>query len=428
MASSLRSGGVLRSSKRVCLGFIGVLGAVACNTHDASHVGAKRGVETCRNDDECGPDNHCDFSLHADLGGLALPLPSSWGVPMIPPCTLRQCVLVDGVAPCAEEQTCVPVEQARRLDGLLADTFVCNAITHVCGTRCTEDTNCSEGEVCRETGQCERSWCDEPDGLSCPDGMYCDREVSMRHATASVRGAAPVEGFATAVQRGCALVPCDQEGGVSCLESWRCDPSTSQEPGGCAPIACQESGRCSSEALICEPTSTRSRPAGMDPHGCVPRNCEEGVTCSFIIEQVEVGYCDFDGPFVQSNGCAARRCDEVEGTCAGTLVCDPDASSADERGCRLALCTEGTACASAATCDPTHPNADSRGCVYVPNETETTTTATSGVSTAPTSGASTTAVDTSTSKDARTSVFGTDAPRSSGDVERKGVCVAGAAP
>lgn len=418
MAAWLQSSGVSRLGKRGFLAFVGVLLVVGCNNNGASNIETKVEGDTCRNDDECGPDSHCDFAARSDLLGLAMPVSR--------PCMLQQCEITNAVALCTGEQTCVPVEQARRLDGLLDDSFTCIDITHVCGTRCAEDANCNEGELCRDNGRCERPWCDEPGGLTCPDGTRCERELAARQATASIRGALPVEGFANAVQRGCALIACDQEGAIGCQDLWRCDTALNPDLGGCVPIACQESGLCSSDGLICEPTSARSRPGGVDAHGCVWRNCEEGITCSAIVQQVDVGYCDFEGPLVQSNGCAARRCDEVDGLCPGSLVCEPGARTADARGCRFLLCTEGSACPATAICDPAHADANARGCVVVTNTSDSTTAATSNPTTAPTSAALTTASDTSTSN-VHTGASGSPGTRSSDDVPRTGVCVVGAA-
>jgi hypothetical protein len=105
---------------------------------------------------------------------------------------------------------------------------------------------------------------------------------------------------------------------------------------------------------------------GGDQHGCVLRNCEEGYECHRFVSDVDVGYCDFEGPFADDFGCAWRRCDEPESPCNASQLCEPAATFADARGCRPMTCAEGVSCGTLA-CDPSDPNADSRGCVTPPD-------------------------------------------------------------
>jgi hypothetical protein len=165
------------------------------------------------------------------------------------------------------------------------------------------------------------------------------------------------------VARGCARIGCDEAGGFTCRDGWVCDAANATDPSGCVALPCAEAGRCSDDTrFICEPTGSAPRPMGGDQHGCVLRNCEEGFECHRFVNDVDVGYCDFEGPFADQFGCAWRRCDEPGSPCNSSQICEPAATFADARGCRPMTCAEGVSCGTL-PCDPSDPNADSRGCV-----------------------------------------------------------------
>lgn len=327
----------------------------ACE-RDGQGVSTAGGSQTCHVDADCPTSQRCQ--LVETRAGLELAM-------VAPPaiCYEKQCTLEVAPNICVEGQTCIPVTQAIRLDGKFWDSFTCSAITHVCGTPCQDDIECAEGERCRSGGQCELAPCDEPGAPACPAAMHCDPAVAATTSNPAVNGVTYDPAIVLGTARGCVVTTCDEAGGVECLELWRCDPTNGVDRGGCVPIPCQESGQCSSEAMICEPTSTRRRPTNTDAQGCIARNCDEGLLCSYTVNGMNVGYCDFDGPYSSATGCAALPCDQVDGSCSGGLLCDPGSPQADERGCRRSSCREEAACPEGYTCDPQHASADQIGCV-----------------------------------------------------------------
>jgi hypothetical protein len=173
-----------------------------------------------------------------------------------------------------------------------------------------------------------------------------------------------------AVAASCVFLRCNESGAFDCAEGFRCDVSNAPADGsGCVGIPCDELGACSSDAFICEPTSTGPRPAAVDAHGCVSRNCEEGVECPESTE------CDFTRPG-NGFGCAYLRCDEPGGSCPRPVTkCDPEPEPLpsgvvprpDVNGCVVMHCeTDGVSCPDTAICAPTDPRASENGCAPFP--------------------------------------------------------------
>jgi hypothetical protein len=223
-------------------------------------------------------------------------------------------------------------------------------------------------EVCETNGECRLPACDAADGMACPDRWRCDPPTAAMMTAQPLFGAneADSPNYARDAQRGCTRIRCDEAGGFTCRDGWVCDPASATDPSGCVALPCAQAGRCSDDTrFICEPTSVAPRPTGSDQHGCVLRNCEEGFECIRYVNDINVGYCDFEGPFADPYGCAWRRCDEPGSPCGTSQVCEPAATFADARGCRPLTCAEGVSCGTL-MCDPSDPSADSRGCVSSP--------------------------------------------------------------
>jgi hypothetical protein len=315
---------------------------------------AKRTLEsenhaTCRADSDCAAEQKCE------------PFTSPGERPMmVAPCmfTFAYCTTS---ANCTNGQVCWPVGR-----NYMALPPGCFPTGNTCGPPCTSGTNaCFTDEVCETNGECRLPACDEASGMACPDHWRCDRTAAETEAVQPVNGAneADSPNYSRDITRGCARIGCDEAGGFTCKDGWVCDPASASDPSGCAPLPCAQAGHCSDDTrFICEPTSSSPRPMGGDAHGCVLKNCEEGFECTRLVNGIDVGYCDFDGPLADAFGCARRRCDEPGSTCNTSQICEPASSFADTRGCRPMNCDEGTSCGTL-TCDPSHPDADSRGCV-----------------------------------------------------------------
>lgn len=229
----------------------------------------------CMTDLDCAEGRTCVRSegpprdLEASQGGAA-----GVGTGGCPPCPTTGCYFgeVCKSAPmpgCASSPTCV------------SDCADPNAVP------------CRVGTVCRAS-LCQAIRCDDPEYTGCPTGMTCDATGDLQ----TIRGGYSLfgtdqypnndvdygpmltESQSAAVAARCVFLRCNEAGAFSCLEGFRCDiasaPPTST---GCVGIPCGELGRCSSDAYICEPTSSKPRISRVDAHGCVTKNCEEGAPC-----------------------------------------------------------------------------------------------------------------------------------------------------
>jgi hypothetical protein len=302
----------------------------------------------CRSDADCGSEQFCK------------PIPSpGQETQVVPPCmtTFSYCT---SSADCPDGNVCWP--QGRWSTPIPGNCFPTGRL---CGPACEVSNLCLTDEVCEASGECRLPTCNEADATACPDRWRCDPGAAETEAMQPVAGAneADSSSYGRDILRGCARIRCDASGGFTCKDGWACDPDNATDPSGCIALSCAETGHCSDDArYICEPTSSASRPVGSDAHGCVLKNCEEGFVCQRVVDGIDVGYCDFDGPLVDAFGCAWLRCDEPGSTCNASQICEPGSSRADARGCRAATCEEGASCGSL-PCDPSHPNADSRGCL-----------------------------------------------------------------
>lgn len=331
----------------VCVS-LGLLGALSCG----SAKGGRQEGTPCSVDTDCPSGQSC-----APIG--VGPTPAIVAPP--PQCPYQAC---DATSACGAGWVCAPLEQAPPGTIPPSPLPVCNPT--VCLPPCQE-TGCQPDERCRDDGICELARCDAADAAACPERFRCDPDAAMTEPRSVAGSTVPdVPDVARAIARGCVRLRCDEPNGYVCRNAWRCAPATADDASGCEPIPCTESGRCSDDtSYICEPQSSKGRGQGMDPQGCVRRNCEEGLTCTYQLGGTNIGYCDFDGPLADANGCAVRHCTEVGGLCAGTRVCDPSSALADARGCRPPNCAEpgGPNCGSSARCDPESTAANAAGCV-----------------------------------------------------------------
>jgi len=302
----------------------------------------------CRSDADCRAEQRCK------------PISSPGERPqVVAPCMVTFSLCTTS-ADCSNGQVCWP--QGRTSTPLPPN---CYPNGRLCGPPCSTSSLCLTDETCEANGECRLPACDEASAMACPDHWRCNPVAAETETVQPVIGAneQDSQNYGRDVLRGCARIRCDESGGFTCKAGWACDPEKASDPSGCVALPCADIGHCSDDAsFICVPTSSGGRPMGNDVHGCVLRNCEEGFACQRIIDGIDVGYCDFEGPLVDAFGCASLRCDEPGSTCSAGLVCEPSSSLADSRGCRLATCEEGASCGSL-PCDPASPNADSRGCV-----------------------------------------------------------------
>lgn len=277
------------------------------------------GEVTCSSDAECPVDERCQ----------AIPTPGQQPN-VVPPC-MANYTSCSSSAACSNGQVCWPLERSRDL--LPPNCFVTGRI---CGPPCSINAFCLADEVCETNGECRQPACTEANAVACPDHWRCDPAAAETEIVQPVAGANEQDSgtYARDVLRGCARIGCDEAGGFTCKDGWVCDPENATDPSGCVALPCVEAGLCSDPArFICQPTSSASRPTGTDAHGCVLKNCEEGVACRRMLGGVEVGYCDFDGPLADDFGCASRRCDEPGSLCIANMICDPESTDADARGC-----------------------------------------------------------------------------------------------
>jgi hypothetical protein len=347
------SGGVLslcqarKLAGGVLLGLLGWLLTLGCSKRTLESEGT-----TCRSDTECTAAQKCE------------PLTSPRERPMmVAPCmvTFAYCMTS---ADCENGQVCWPLG---RNTGVLPPN--CFPTGSTCGPPCTSTNGaCLTDEVCETNGECRLPACDEADGMACPDHWRCDPPTAEAEAVQPMFGAneADAPNYARDAERGCTRIRCDEPLGYTCKDGWECDPQNAADPSGCVALPCVEAGRCSDDTrFICEPTSSSPRPMGGDAHGCVLRNCEEGYPCIRYVNDINVGYCDFGGPWADPFGCAWRPCDQSSSPCNTNQRCEPASTFADVRGCRPITCAEVASC-GVLVCDPSDPNADLRGCVPPP--------------------------------------------------------------
>jgi len=306
----------------------------------------------CSSDADCDADQRCEPVAGPDRRPtVALPC-------MI---TFQACMTS---ADCTGGQVCWPLG---RTPATLP--FNCFASSPVCGAPCSTAPNaCYADEICETNGECRLPRCDEEGAMACASHWRCDPAAAAMELLQPVYGANELDSptYSRDIQRGCARLRCDEPDGFTCKEGWVCAPDEASDPSGCVPLPCAELGHCSEDSrYICEPTSSRSRYGGTDPHGCVVRNCEEGLACTRLIDGVDVGYCDYDGPSADVSGCASKPCDAPGSVCYASQICEPSSVHADSRGCRVSTCVEGFDCGTF-PCDPEDPNAEAHGCVIPP--------------------------------------------------------------
>lgn len=261
---------------------------------------------------------------------------------------------------CPDGMICNPTAPFRRIEGVCDIAIDC---VESCAT-----AGCPTDLVCGPSGRCIPGPCDAPGALACPPHWRCaPQQVPLEPSWFDGSDTDADWDASTTTQRGCVRKRCDEVDGFTCRQFWACDPAPSDNQSGCVPIDCALTGHCSNDArYICVPVSPRARPVIRDLHGCIGRNCEEGLSCTYEIDFINVGYCDFDGPWAAyDTGCAAHRCDDVAGLCPEGNFCDPASPTSDARGCRWATCKDPTrfACQAPAHCDPSSPAANSFGCV-----------------------------------------------------------------
>jgi hypothetical protein len=317
---------------------------IGCGKADLDEDG-----KLCRVDTDCGADELCE------------PL----SAPKLNPNVVAPCMMT--FVPCADSAGCTEAEAcwpSSRVP-VVRNYPNCFPPPLICAPACPS-TPCLEDEVCESSGECRQTACDEDGAVACPEHWQCDPAAAATEPNTYVTGTSEPDSpnYTRDIARGCARLRCDEPGGFTCKANWVCAPASATDPSGCAPVPCLESGNCSDGSYICTPTSSNARPDGVDVHGCVRKNCEEGWPCQFMVNGVNVGYCDFDGPFADSYGCAARSCDVPDSPCRADQTCDHGNMNADARGCRTATCEEGAICPPTYACDPGADGADARGCVF----------------------------------------------------------------
>ncbi|HEX6273980.1 MAG TPA: hypothetical protein VFZ53_13120 [Polyangiaceae bacterium] len=292
---------------------LGSLAAILAGAGCEGSSDGDTGDRSCSSDSECRAEERCETEA---------------GPPTHPriavPCLYAQC---GSMGQCAEGFVCLPAASAPTPQS----SPFCGP--NVCVQRCTQ-TSCAQGQVCRDTGVCGVPQCDEPGVEACPAHWRCDPALAKTEPLLDSDSA--VERTLEddrAIARGCVRKRCDVADGHMCREFWACAPGETTGGSGCVPMPCEETGHCVTDQYICEPTSSNSRPAGVDHFGCVFRNCEEGLAClAPTNSDPSVAYCDFSAPNADSSGCALRTCAEGN-RCVETFVCDPSSPQANRIGC-----------------------------------------------------------------------------------------------
>jgi len=212
---------------------------------------------------------------------------------------------------------------------------------NVCVPPCDpgDAATCPTDKLCRDDGLCTYLQCDEPGGITCPEHWRCDPQAANTEPPLLSNTILPVTGTTVvdppdpggAIAHGCVRQRCTEAGGYECRSNYTCKESEAANGTGCVPTPCEELGHCSDdERYICVPTSTAPRPSVPDENGCVYRNCEEGVTCT--IEPSPWYFCDPSDPTADSIGCAVVSCTDGS-PCPIQWVCDPTGKFPDRQGC-----------------------------------------------------------------------------------------------
>jgi hypothetical protein len=198
----------------------------------------------------------------------------------------------------------------------------------------SDASTCEPSELCRADGTCSRLQCDEPGGITCPEHWRCEPAAVASEPFERIVGSTVLDpaNAAELLSQGCVRKRCSEEDGYVCRPSYACRESESTEASGCVAVPCEETGHCADDArFICEPTNDYPRTAGTDENGCVWRNCTDGLPCTVP-----------ESPWVH---------------------CDPTSPRASDDGCVIVSCEDGNACILDWVCDPSSPRADAQGCV-----------------------------------------------------------------
>ena len=170
---------------------------------------------------------------------------------------------------------------------------------------------------------------------------------------------------------GCVRQRCDEPGGYTCEPRYDCAPSETENPAGCVPAPCTETGLCADDVnFTCPAPGAASDPPG-DEFGCVLKRCgDEGYVCGARFESL-TGYvnaslpqiCDDSNPNADHDGCVAPACDAPGGGCPDGFICDPTSDAEKtSTGCRSALCPNEFVCPTTGRCEQGARSADIHGC------------------------------------------------------------------
>jgi hypothetical protein len=277
------------------------------------------GRATTSDETTCRTDDDCDSGERCE-GATASSAEAIYG-----PCPYVSCGYTGAICP---EGTVCRARYFSVMQGISCGDMLC---LPPCDP--SDAATCPADQICRDDGTCSHLKCDEPGGITCSEHWRCDPDAAGSEPMPQWMFGSTVQdpsNVSDLIIHGCVRKRCSEEGGYACIPSYGCSETDITDGSGCVALPCEETGHCSDdEKYICEPTSSHSREPLVDANGCVWRNCEEGYVCGAP-------------PF---------------------HYCDPTAPNADVSGCVIVPCTEGNTCILDWICDPSSPLADAQGCV-----------------------------------------------------------------
>jgi len=151
------------------------------------------------------------------------------------PCPLVDCFY--SASACPSTYVCASSAQAVNVQ--------INCGSKVCVPPCVPDNpaTCPTNMLCREDGSCSYVQCDEPGGITCPEHWRCDPAAALKEPAGLAYTTSPFQGTTvvdpldapSAISHGCVRKRCTESDGYTCDATNVCDASQAANGSGCIP-------------------------------------------------------------------------------------------------------------------------------------------------------------------------------------------------